>query len=118
MALFRKARGDETDATVAKVTMTERLSYGEAKVRVTYLVEPSNGPPFEVTGEATVKMKDLPQPGQRLRVLCDPAKGELVRVVTPPGQELAPPPGSAPTQEIPWNDSGHANWWADGVRRR
>lgn len=117
-ALFRKAGGKEADATVAEVTMTDRLSYGEAKVRVTYLVEPAGNPPFEAVREATVKMKFLPQAGQRVRVLFDPAKGELLRVITLPGQEGTPPPGSAPTVEIDWIDSGRANWWANGTRRR
>jgi hypothetical protein len=117
-ALFRKARADEAHATIAEVTMTERRSYGEAKVRVTYLVTPAGGTAFEVTREVAVKMTDLPQAGQGLRVLCDPANRELVRVLTPPGQEAAPPPGSAPTKEIPWNDAGQANWWANGTRRR
>lgn len=117
-ALFRKTRGEEADATVAQVVMTERLSYGEAKVRVTYVVEPPGEPAFEAGREATVKMAFLPQAGQRVRVLYDPTKRELQAVVTPPGQEVAAPPGAEPTKEIPWNDSGHATWWANGTKRR
>jgi hypothetical protein len=117
-ALFRKARGEEADATIAQVTMTERLSYGEARMRTTYLVEPAGGPAFEAVREATCKMSVLPQAGQRVRVLCDPATRELLQVVTVPGQEVSPPAGSEPTKEIPWTDSGHASWWANGTRRR
>ena len=114
---FRKTRGEEAEATTVRVTMTERLSYGEAKVHVTYRVQPNAGPAFDASWVGTVKMKYLPQAGQRLRVLYDPATLELLRVVTAPGQETAAPPGSERTAEIPWNDSGHAGWWANGTRR-
>jgi hypothetical protein len=36
--LFRKVTGNEVEATVAHVQMTERRSYGEAKVRITHRV--------------------------------------------------------------------------------
>jgi hypothetical protein len=106
-ALFRRTRGNEAEATVAQVNMTERLSYGEAKVRVTYLVAPLAEPAFQAVREARVHMKFLPQAGQRVRVLYDPDTSDLLQVVTPPGQEGATPPGSEPTKEIPWNDSDH-----------
>jgi hypothetical protein len=115
--LFRRRTTSEADATVAAVTMTERCSYGEAKVRVDYAVEPLNGSPFGAVREAKVKMKFLPQPGQRVRVRYDCDKQELMDILTPPGSEGAPPDGSARTVEIPWNDFGHTTFWADGSRR-
>ena len=115
--MFGKAKGEQAQATVAQVKMTERRSYGEAKVRITYLIEPAGAPAFEVIRETRVRMKYLPQAGQRVQVRYDPAKQELLEVLTSPGAETPPPPGSEPTQEIPWNDSGHSNWWANDTRR-
>jgi hypothetical protein len=61
-------------------------------------------------------MRFLPQVGQRVRVRYDD-KQELREVVTAPDEEGVPPAGSPATEEIPWNDSGRANWWANGTRR-
>jgi hypothetical protein len=97
--------------------MTERCSYGEAKVRITYAVEPIGQPSFEALREVKVKMKFLPQAGQRVRVRYDADNHSLLEVLTPPGSEIPPPDGYVPTEEIPWNDFGHAKWWADGTRR-
>ncbi len=115
--MFRKRTTDDADATVAAVKMTERRSYGEAKVRVTYVVQPAGRPQFEAAREVTVKMKFLPQAGQQVRVRYDPENCQLIEILTPPGQETPPPEGYAPTGEIPWDDSHHASWWADGTRR-
>jgi hypothetical protein len=54
---FGKRPTSEADATVVAVKMTERRSYGEAKVRVTYAVEALGRPPFEAVREAQVLMK-------------------------------------------------------------
>ena len=116
--LFRRATGEEAQATIARVTMTERRSYGEAKVRVAYLIEPVDGTAFEVSSERIVKMSVLPQPGQRVRVRYDADTRQLLEIVTKPGEEEPPPPGSEPTKEIPWNDSGQRSWWANDTRRR
>lgn len=116
-SLFGRTRGEEAPATVVRVRMTDRRSYGEATVSVSYRVQPEGQPAFEAVREARVKMKFLPQTGQRLRVRYDPARNQLLEIVTPPGEEEAAPPGAEPTQEIPWNDTGRANWWADGTRR-
>ena len=116
--LFRKRTTIDADATVAAVKMTQRRSYGEAKVRVTYAVEPDGRSPFEAVREVNVKMKFLPQAGQRVRVRYEADNETLLEILTPPGSEGPPPENSAPTAEIPWNDSGNANWWANGTRRR
>ena len=115
--LFRRTRGEEAQATVTAVKMTERRSYGEAKVRITYHVEPPGGAAFDADRDATVKMRFLPQAGQGVRVRCDSAAHAVLEVLTPPGEESPPPPGSEPTEEIPWDDTGAANWWANGTRR-
>lgn len=112
-----EANAAEADATAGVVKMTERHSYGEAKVRVTFIVEPADRTRFEAVREATVKMKFLPQACQRVRVRYDAQSQELIEVLTPPGAEVPPPEGYAPTEEIPWNDAGTANWWANGTRR-
>jgi hypothetical protein len=116
--VFGKRHTSEADATVVAVKMTERRSYGEAKVRVTYTVDAPGRAPFEAVREATVKMRFLPQVGQRVRVRFNDERNELREVVTPPGDEGVPPAGSPATEEIPWIDSGRANWWANGTRRR
>jgi hypothetical protein len=54
--VFGKRPTSEADATVVAVKMTERRSYGEAKVRVTYAVEAVGWPPFEAVREAAVRM--------------------------------------------------------------
>jgi hypothetical protein len=97
--------------------MTERRSYGEARVRITYHVEPTDGAPFDADRDATVKMSFLPQAGQGVRVRYDAQAHAVLEVLTPPGEESPPPPGFEPTKEIAWNDTGRANWWANGTRR-
>lgn len=115
--MFGKHRASEAEADVVAVTMTERLSYGEAKVRVTYSVHPLDGPAFQAERDAKVSMRSLPQAGQRVQVRYDVDAQSVLDVLTPPGQEGPPPAGSVPTVEIPWRDGGRANWWANGTRR-
>lgn len=115
--MFGKHTASEAEAEVVAVEMTERLSYGEAKVRVTYSVRPLDRPAFQAVRDAKVAMRFLPQAGQRVQVRYDGDTRSVLDVLTPPGQEGPPPAGSVPTAEIPWRDGGRANWWANGTRR-
>jgi hypothetical protein len=97
--LFRRNR-TEAEATIAQVTMTERNSYGTATVRVSYVVYPREGTSFEASGVAKVKMSQLPQAGQQVKVSYDPENHDKLEVLTPAGEETGT--ATTPTVEIPW----------------
>jgi hypothetical protein len=97
--LFRGKRA-EADATISQVTMTERNSYGTATVRVCYVVHPPDASSFDAILETKVKMSQLPQAGQQVKVSYDPDKHDKLEVRTPPGEEAGSV--TTPTVEIPW----------------
>jgi hypothetical protein len=97
--LFRGKR-TEADATISQVTMTERNSYGAATVRICYLVQPPDASSFEAILETKVKMSQLPQAGQHVKVSYDPEKHDKFEVLTPPGEETGT--ATTATVEIPW----------------
>jgi hypothetical protein len=113
--LFRKGRREEGEARVSQVEMVERTSYGEAKVRIVYSVQPSTDEPFEVIRETKVRMLHLPQAGQIVQVSFDPGDHDRFEVVTPPGEETGEV--AAPTVEIPWAESERSSYVRpDGTR--
>jgi hypothetical protein len=97
--LFRGKR-TEAVATISQVTMTERNSYGTATVRVSYVVQPGDASSFDAIRETKVKMSQLPQAGQQVKVSYDPDKHDKLEVLTPPGEEAGTV--TTPTVEIPW----------------
>jgi len=80
--------------------MTERNSYGAATVRICYVVQPPDASSFETIRETKVKMSQLPQAGQRVKVSYDPDNHDKLDVQTPPGEEGGTV--TTPTLEIPW----------------
>ena len=97
--------------------MIERSSYGEAVVRVSYSVEPDTGVAFEAVRESKVGMVHLPQAGQGVEVRYDPEHQDRFEVLTTPGEETPPPPGSPPTKEIGWQEPARGSYIRpDGTR--
>jgi hypothetical protein len=109
--LHRRPR-PEADAVVAHVEMLKRISYGTATVRITYSVQPADGPSFEAIREAKVKMATLPQAGQQIRISYDPDKHDRFDVLTPAGQETGTV--TEPTKEIPLEGDRYAPYATEG----
>jgi hypothetical protein len=104
----RKAGRKDADAVISSVEMLERLSYGEATVRIVYAVQALDEPRFDVTRESKVRMGQLPQAGQRVAVRFDPADHQKFEVVTALGAESGTP--TTPTVVIPWDESERSSY--------
>jgi hypothetical protein len=113
--LSRKGHRTEAEATISQVEMLDRLSYGEATVRVSYIVRPISEPSFEVSRVDKVRMLHLPQAGRQVQVSYDPGDHDKFEVLTPPGEELGAV--ATPTVEIPWSQSEKQSYIRpDGTR--
>jgi hypothetical protein len=76
-----RARSREAGATVSRVEELQHYGFNQAKIRVSYAVQPSDDASFEVTRETNVLAMQMPRAGQRVKVRYDPgnhAKWELV----------------------------------------
>jgi hypothetical protein len=67
-----KARRKLATATLSRIDELHRYGVNQARVRLTYSVQPSDEASFEVSRETNALLTQLPRPGQRVNVFYDP----------------------------------------------
>jgi hypothetical protein len=67
-----KARRKLATATLSRIDELHRYGVNQARVRLTYSVQPPDGAGFEVSRETNALLTQLPRAGQRVNILYDP----------------------------------------------
>jgi hypothetical protein len=95
----RRAR--TADATISRVDELRRYGTNQARVKVTYAVQPSDGASFEVSRETNAIVSHMPQFGDRAKISYDPRHPDRFEVVSAgvsaSARRTSPPPATVPT---------------------
>jgi hypothetical protein len=97
-----KARSKEADATVSRVEELERFGMNQAKIRVSYSVQPRDDASFEVSRTTNALLNHLPRVGQRVKVRYDPSDRNRFEVVTATAAETAAALGATAPGGVPF----------------
>lgn len=101
-----ESRSREADATVSRVDELQRYGNNQARIRITYSVQPQDEMSFEVSRETNAIVSHMPRSGDRARVRYDPRHHETFEVISSSSRSGAgatraasytPPPTTAPS---------------------
>jgi hypothetical protein len=91
-------RRKTADATISRVDELQRYGSNQAKVRITYAVQPGDGASFEVSHETNAIISRMPGRGDHVKLAYDPRHPDNFEIVSR-GPTTARP--SAPTRPTP-----------------
>jgi putative oligomerization/nucleic acid binding protein len=77
-----KKRSKQADATVSRIDELERFGFNQAKVKITYAVQPLDDASFEVSRTTNVLVSQMPHTGQRVKISYDPGNRDKFELVT------------------------------------
>ncbi len=75
-----KARRKLASATLSRIDELHRYGVNQARVRLTYSVQPSDEAGFEVSRETNALLTQLPKAGQRVNIFYDPRNHDRFEV--------------------------------------
>lgn len=77
-----KAHSRECEATVSRVEELQRYGFNQAKIRITYAIQPLDDASFEVSRETNVLVSAMPHVGQRVKARYNASDHERFEIVT------------------------------------
>jgi hypothetical protein len=88
-----KRRQKTADATISRVDELQRYGANQARVRITYAVQPADGASFEVSHETNAIVSRMPGRGDRVKIAYDPRHPDRFEIVArgPSAPSAAPP---------------------------